>query len=741
LFGLLAVSRGGLPAGIIVKALLETPELSTADPDELRETITVLLRQVRPYLSNAHGRHDFFYQSFREASAAGGRVAELHELLARVCATWRDLDGEDERYALVAGAWHCALAGDTDAAADRLADFTLLFRRLECVGIDEVSTIAGDYDLVLQGAGRASEDGEDSLDVWALFWRENAHHLRAGDATWGPERILLQRAWEHADDSAVTRGAEAFLAAGGCDWLWLRMRRRPTTAGGPRCLVALPVGAMVVRMAVDAEGESAVVLTGAYDAIGNFTSHDRFLLLSLDPRRPGIVQPLNPSRGTRWDESIGTTEEFLAYLRDSLGEEPHPRLQKLLRSPAVEDAPLLHQWDVYNPEADYDQIALWVADHSRVVTGTHDGVVRVWDATSYTSGQGTAPSDPVAQEALPPRARPRVVAGTTAPLELFEALTDYRGSRDHYIASMRMGLTQEKAQKQDAAKATSTHWELLNTRSSTSLFWFGSKFRLDLIDRETRRRVASWFTDTSLYPTDYDNCILQYSALRIAEGLVVNDRVVQVVDGTEVVPLDPVEIVPKKLPPKPAPPPEVDEFKGEITEPVPRLPPRPLPRKPSRRTIPSPWGPMELPSRQTPPSVPPPPPRPVSERPGAPEAAEESPARKVEVTITKEDSLEASVETFRRASVRIGRSPRQTDLVLSSNLVNRAHAEFVIKDGRVILVDRGSSNGTTLNGKRIVAPHIVRPEDEIGIGEFRLRVRLIDIGDAKIPSNPTTRSE
>ena len=52
---------------------------------------------------------------------------------------------------------------------------------------------------------------------------------RASDY-WPANRILLQIATEHADDSPVTEAAEKWLAEGHCNWLWLRSAKRPESA-------------------------------------------------------------------------------------------------------------------------------------------------------------------------------------------------------------------------------------------------------------------------------------------------------------------------------------------------------------------------------------------------------------------------------------------------------------------------------------------------------------------------------
>jgi pSer/pThr/pTyr-binding forkhead associated (FHA) protein len=68
-------------------------------------------------------------------------------------------------------------------------------------------------------------------------------------------------------------------------------------------------------------------------------------------------------------------------------------------------------------------------------------------------------------------------------------------------------------------------------------------------------------------------------------------------------------------------------------------------------------------------------------------------------------------------SVSIGRDTTN-DLVLESAAVSREHAGVIFRDGRWYLEDRGSFNGTYLNGTRVVpgTPLPLRHADRISIG-------------------------
>jgi predicted component of type VI protein secretion system len=84
-----------------------------------------------------------------------------------------------------------------------------------------------------------------------------------------------------------------------------------------------------------------------------------------------------------------------------------------------------------------------------------------------------------------------------------------------------------------------------------------------------------------------------------------------------------------------------------------------------------------------------------------------------EIWLTFPDGVEHELT----ANVSIGREPTN-DLVLESAAVSREHAAVIFQDGRWYLEDRGSFNGTYLNGTRVVpgTPLPLRHADRISIG-------------------------
>lgn len=67
-------------------------------------------------------------------------------------------------------------------------------------------------------------------------------------------------------------------------------------------------------------------------------------------------------------------------------------------------------------------------------------------------------------------------------------------------------------------------------------------------------------------------------------------------------------------------------------------------------------------------------------------------------------------------SVRIGRDPENDVVLLADSKISRVHAELRDRDGQWMLEDLGSSNGTSVNGRRIDRQHPLRHGDRIQVG-------------------------
>jgi pSer/pThr/pTyr-binding forkhead associated (FHA) protein len=73
--------------------------------------------------------------------------------------------------------------------------------------------------------------------------------------------------------------------------------------------------------------------------------------------------------------------------------------------------------------------------------------------------------------------------------------------------------------------------------------------------------------------------------------------------------------------------------------------------------------------------------------------------------------------------VTLGRSSK-CDVVLDDPNVSREHAELRPRGGSWVLTDLGSTNGSSVNGRRIDAPTVVKPGDEIELGSLVMSFEL-----------------
>jgi len=80
-------------------------------------------------------------------------------------------------------------------------------------------------------------------------------------------------------------------------------------------------------------------------------------------------------------------------------------------------------------------------------------------------------------------------------------------------------------------------------------------------------------------------------------------------------------------------------------------------------------------------------------------------------------------EIFDTEEVTVGRV-QGNDLMLPRGNVSKHHARFVHREGRIILTDLKSTNGTYLNGRRIAQATLVREGDSVQIGDYVLRVQV-----------------
>ena len=85
------------------------------------------------------------------------------------------------------------------------------------------------------------------------------------------------------------------------------------------------------------------------------------------------------------------------------------------------------------------------------------------------------------------------------------------------------------------------------------------------------------------------------------------------------------------------------------------------------------------------------------------------------------DGQERFISLVGRRELKVG-SSRESDLVLDGPDVAAVHCRIYEQQGRLTLVDRGSSAGTLINGLRCIQPTVLREGDRIGIGYHLLQV-------------------
>jgi hypothetical protein len=71
----------------------------------------------------------------------------------------------------------------------------------------------------------------------------------------------------------------------------------------------------------------------------------------------------------------------------------------------------------------------------------------------------------------------------------------------------------------------------------------------------------------------------------------------------------------------------------------------------------------------------------------------------------------------------LGRAPTNT-VILEDSFASGEHALITLRDGQWWLEDRGSSNGTLLNGYRVEEPVVLSAGDIISIGRVTLKLEL-----------------
>jgi pilus assembly protein CpaF len=99
-------------------------------------------------------------------------------------------------------------------------------------------------------------------------------------------------------------------------------------------------------------------------------------------------------------------------------------------------------------------------------------------------------------------------------------------------------------------------------------------------------------------------------------------------------------------------------------------------------------------------------------------------------------------ESFDKNEITVGRV-QGNDLTLPKGNVSKHHARLLFREGRFIVTDLKSTNGTYVNGRKIAQATVVREGDKIYIGDFVIRLEA-SAGAAAgpaVPEIPTAEAE
>lgn len=80
-----------------------------------------------------------------------------------------------------------------------------------------------------------------------------------------------------------------------------------------------------------------------------------------------------------------------------------------------------------------------------------------------------------------------------------------------------------------------------------------------------------------------------------------------------------------------------------------------------------------------------------------------------------DETLKSGESISLSAAVTIGRS-EENSLRLSDRFISSRHALICLRDGRRLLLDRGSTNGTFVNGERVTDEVVLRDGDRVAMG-------------------------
>src|SRR5207245_2676907 len=95
---------------------------------------------------------------------------------------------------------------------------------------------------------------------------------------------------------------------------------------------------------------------------------------------------------------------------------------------------------------------------------------------------------------------------------------------------------------------------------------------------------------------------------------------------------------------------------------------------------------------------------------------------------------------FDSEEITIGRVD-ENDICLPKGNISKKHTKIVVKDGKIIVLDLKSTNGTYVNGKKLAGAQVITPADKVYVGDFIISVEPPDmeapVDGEEVASPPT----
>jgi hypothetical protein len=325
---------------------------------------------------------------------------------------------------------------------------------------------------------------------WAIFLEESMPQLTQRDAHWSADRIFLQLALEHTVNSDIKQAAEQWLTGDRCDWLWIRQAGSPA-APRPSPLSGISVGDSVVELAVNSEGSRALMLTGRYVSYHNAV--DRWTLVEVDLQAMEVVRVERISSSS-WEPQLPRP------LVEMLSEPAAPLVDFSIDNPtrtlarrAVEHA----KYHIPELTRSWEPVAV-LDGGARLITGTHDGMLRIWDRQALQQEDTDLVEDAEARRVLHD-ARQRY----QTPQDLLELRLFATAGLHQRLERLGFDFRYNAADR-----ATIDTWSLMNQGLQYIAFRFLSPTRIVLFRMNDGEPLASWIASSPLLEPEYDNILV-----------------------------------------------------------------------------------------------------------------------------------------------------------------------------------------------------------------------------------------